>query len=374
MKPQDDANGKMDLSMTESNQIELVNMAHQLVCLRNVANLLSDNNQPLNDILTTFVHLIPEAWQYPGITCVRVSIGQDIITSVNFSESNWKLSVPIKISMTEIGKLEVFYLEEKPNRFDGPFLRGESVMLETLAVELSHFVERRELLQLQQRQHRELELYSSLLRHDIKNDLGVILANVDLARMINRNPDKDYTEIYNSTEFACGRMMDLLNAFSRTNSGIDNCLTKIIKKVSLSAQEIHTGLTINLINNKDTESLMVPSSNLLPLVFENILRNAAIHAGEDCTVIIELTKSENTVRIRISDNGKGIASEVREKLFQKGVSTRGGGLGLYLSKQVVETMGGTIELAPSRDGEGAVFLICLPLVVIANGVCQYDKE
>ena len=200
MKPQDDANGKIDPSLTESNQIELVNMAHQLVCLRNVANLLSDNNQPLNDILTTFVHLIPEAWQYPGITCVRVSIGQEIITSVNFAESNWKLAAPINISMNEVGKLEVFYLEERPNRFDGPFLRGEPVILETLAVELGLFIERRDLLQLQQRQHREIELYSSLLRHDIKNDLGIILANVDLARMINRNPDKDLKEIFNSTE------------------------------------------------------------------------------------------------------------------------------------------------------------------------------
>lgn len=372
MKIRDDENGKIDLIITETNQTELVNMAHQLVCLRNVANLLSDNTQPLNDILTTFVHLIPEAWQYPGITCVRVSIGQDIITSVNFAESNWKITAPIKISMNEIGKLEVFYLEERPSRFDGPFLRGESVMLETLAVELGHFVERRELLQLQKRQHRELELYSSLLRHDIKNDLGVILANVDIARMINQNPGEDLKDIFNSTEFACGRMMDLLNAFSRSNSEIDYCLNGIIAKVSRSAQEIHTGLTINLINNKDTESLMVPSSNLLPLVFENLLRNAAVHAGDDCTVTIELTKSDNKVRIRISDNGKGIASEVRERLFQKGVSTKGGGLGLYLSKQVVETMGGTIELAPSRDGEGAVFVTSLPLALISNGVCNND--
>jgi len=372
MKLQDVANGKTDLSMTESNQIELFNMAHQLVCLRNVANLFSDNIQPLNDILTIFVHLIPEAWQYPSITCVRIFVGQEIITSVNFAESNWKLTAPIRISMNEIGKLEVFYLEERPNRFDGPFRRGEFVMLETLAVELSHFIERRELLQLQQRQHKELILYSSLLRHDIKNDLGVILANIDLARMLNQNPDEDFKGIYNSTEFACSRMMDLLNAFSRSDNEVESCLVEIINKVSRSAQEIHTGLTINLIKNKDTESLMVPSSNLLPLVFENLLRNAAVHAGNDCTVVIELVKSDHKVWIRISDNGEGIASEVRARLFQKGVSTKGGGLGLYLSKQVVETIGGTIELEMSRDGEGAVFLICLPLEIITNGVCQNE--
>ena len=167
-------------------------------------------------------------------------------------------------------------------------------------------------------------------------------------------------------------MMDLLHAFSRSDNEIDNCLIEIIKKVSHSAQEIHTGLTINIIKTKDMESLMVQSSNLLPLVFENLLRNAAVHVGEDCIVVIELTKSGSRVLIRISDNGKGVADVIRERLFQKGVSTKGGGLGLYLSKQVVETIGGSIELAPSRAGEGAVFEINLPLAVITNGVSQSE--
>ncbi|MHA1494067.1 MAG: sensor histidine kinase [Candidatus Thorarchaeota archaeon] len=350
--------------------LELVNMAHQLVCLRNVANLLSNNSMPTDEILTTFVHLITEAWQYPEITCVRIIIGQDTITSTNFAVTKWILKSPIMIAKREIGKLEVFYLQERPNEYDGPFLQGECYIIETLAIELQHFIERRELLKSKEQQHRELSLYTSLLRHDFKNDLGVILANIDLARMLNHNFDDDMKEILNSTEFVCNRMMNVLTALSRSHKEADQNLIEIINKVVQSAQKIHTGITINLVNKLKLESVIIPVSNLLPLVFENLIRNAAVHAGENCIVTIQITKLNGQVAVRISDNGKGIEDSVRGKLFQKGVSTRGEGLGLYLSKQVVETIGGTIELASSEAGEGAVFVVRLPLVIITNGGSQ----
>ena len=78
------------------------------------------------------------------------------------------------------------------------------------------------------------------------------------------------------------------------------------------------------------------------------------------------------VIIRISDDGPGVSEVVRATLFQKGVSTRGGGLGLYLSRQVIETMGGSIELVSSKSGEGAVFEIKLPMGMILEKREKYD--
>jgi signal transduction histidine kinase len=64
----------------------------------------------------------------------------------------------------------------------------------------------------------------------------------------------------------------------------------------------------------------------------------------------------------VSDNGPGISPEIREKLFEKGVSTGGSGLGLYLSKKVIEAYGGSIELVdPRTDEEGAVFIVKLAI-------------
>ena len=59
------------------------------------------------------------------------------------------------------------------------------------------------------------------------------------------------------------------------------------------------------------DSLIVPSSNLRSIVFENLLRNAAVHTSYDCAVLIEYTTSDDKMRIRISDNGEVIANEAK---------------------------------------------------------------
>ena len=59
---------------------------------------------------------------------------------------------------------------------------------------------------------------------------------------------------------------------------------------------------------------------------------------------------------------KGIDDKIRDKIFLKGVTTKGEGkgLGLYLSKRIIESYGGTIELMDSQIG--AAFLISVPVL------------
>jgi signal transduction histidine kinase len=235
-------------------------------------------------------------------------------------------------------------------------------MIDTLAIEISRFLGQRYLLDSEERQYRELRLYSSLLRHDLKNDLGVILANVDLTRMLLNDSDDATEEIITSTEAVCSRMMKLLEAFGRPSSEVNQNLVQIIQETIKNAQEIHSGLNVQLCVCNEETSLIIPRSRLLPLVFENLLRNAAVHAGENCLVSFEVQRQNCIALVRVSDNGPGVSDDVRDKLFQKGVSTRGGGLGLYLSKQVVDTLDGSIILAESNPGEGATFEVRLPLV------------
>ena len=351
---------------------ELVHLAHQLICLRNVLALLSDNTTPMDEILASFVHLIPEAWQFPDITCTRLLLGQEVFTSVNYKSTEWFLDSKIIISDIPVGSLAVYYLEERPKLFEGPFLKQERDMIDTLTTELARFIERRELLESEERQHRELVLYSSLLRHDLKNDLGIILANIDLARLILKDIDQEVEEIMCSTEVVCSRMIELLNSFQRSADTVDQNLYQLIIKVSRNAQEIHNGLNVDIKPQEKSDCFLVPKSNLLPVVFENLLRNAALHAGDSCSVMIELKRRSGFVIIRISDDGPGVSEVVRATLFQKGVSTRGGGLGLYLSRQVIETMGGSIELVSSKSGEGAVFEIKLPMGMILEKREKYD--
>lgn len=74
------------------------------------------------------------------------------------------------------------------------------------------------------------------------------------------------------------------------------------------------------------------------------------HGGRDCAVIV------------IQDTGPGLPPQVREQMFRPAVSTKGGehaGLGLYISQNLVKTMGGEIEC--DSDASGSIFRIYLPM-------------
>jgi signal transduction histidine kinase len=103
---------------------------------------------------------------------------------------------------------------------------------------------------------------------------------------------------------------------------------------------------------------------LLPLVLENLLRNTADYAGDDAIITIRLGLVERNLLITYRDDGPGIDEKIRSKIFQKGVTTKGEGkgLGLYLSKRIIESYGGTIELLVSKTQRGAAFLISVPVL------------
>ena len=104
-------------------------------------------------------------------------------------------------------------------------------------------------------------------------------------------------------------------------------------------------------------------------VFVNIIRNAIqaissqpsdLKREPDIIVILNAMYSEREVQISISDNGPGIPEELREKIFRPNFTTKsnGNGLGLAISKHIVEGTGGHITFETSE--KGTTFYILLP--------------
>jgi signal transduction histidine kinase len=120
-----------------------------------------------------------------------------------------------------------------------------------------------------------------------------------------------------------------------------------------------------------SESRLPPSMNEVSIdrgrisqVLTNIVENA-IHFTEQGAVRVLLEPAENRqIRISVVDSGKGIDPAIKDKLFGKFVSksdrAKGTGLGLYLSKAIVEAHGGTITGENSKTGKGATFSFTLP--------------
>ena len=99
-------------------------------------------------------------------------------------------------------------------------------------------------------------------------------------------------------------------------------------------------------------------------VWSHLILNA-IQATDNETgrIKIKLTSEQNKALIRIIDNGKGINEEIKTKLFNPFVTTKtegeGTGLGLFISKKIIESYGG--EIYYKRDGEFTEFSVSLSL-------------
>jgi two-component system sensor histidine kinase VicK len=98
-------------------------------------------------------------------------------------------------------------------------------------------------------------------------------------------------------------------------------------------------------------------------VISNLLRNAISFTERGGCITITSDTNNNHVVIRVKDTGIGISSEIYPKLFTKFAtkSNKGTGLGLYISRSIVEAHGGKICAENNSDGRGATFTLTLPI-------------
>ena len=123
----------------------------------------------------------------------------------------------------------------------------------------------------------------------------------------------------------------------------------------------------------DFHSAQVPeiplNRELMGWAFENLFKNAIDAIGRtDGLIVVDLgvVEADETIKITITDNGRGIRPEHQTRVFEPGFSTkkRGWGLGLAFVKRIVEDYhGGHIQVAESAEDKGTSFEIVLPMHV-----------
>ena len=94
---------------------------------------LLNQNKPLDESLQEICNLIPQAWQYPEFTCVRITFDNNTFSSKNFIETEWKQSQTFEIPGGKSGVIEVFYLKEFPELDEGPFMKEERNLIDNFA-------------------------------------------------------------------------------------------------------------------------------------------------------------------------------------------------------------------------------------------------
>ncbi len=116
--------------------------------------------------------------------------------------------------------------------------------------------------------------------------------------------------------------------------------------------------------NKDSSILIEGDKERIFEVISNLVNNA-IKFTDNGEVIIVLEQRDGQAIVRVIDTGSGIAAEIYPTLFTKFAtkSVNGIGLGLFISKNIVEAHGGKTWAENNSDGKGATFALSLPTPV-----------
>ncbi len=106
-------------------------------------------------------------------------------------------------------------------------------------------------------------------------------------------------------------------------------------------------------------------TSALRFVLENLVDNAvrAVRSGPGKEITISLKRQDLEIVLGVSDTGKGIAPEDQERIFSGRFSSRGGGQGLFRSREILRRWRGEIELAESSPDQGTKFILRLPVAV-----------
>jgi len=103
---------------------------------------------------------------------------------------------------------------------------------------------------------------------------------------------------------------------------------------------------------------------LLRVLLTNLIDNAILYSGHGSKISVSTEEETSIVRIRVSDTGKSLTAETREKIFDNFYRANtekgdGAGLGMSITRDIAKLHGGSLELLP-REDDCNTFLVCLP--------------
>ncbi len=197
-----------------------------------------------------------------------------------------------------------------------------------------------------------LQVINKILRHDLLNKLAVMKSALWLYEQ------KNDRSLINKLDRSIDGGIDLIERIRELESFVLNKGEMIPVDVRKIAEEVSANLNIPSINISGNATALADQA--LFSVFENIMRNAIIHGKTD-RIDVDISSDNSECEIRIADYGKGIPEDIKDKVFEEGLSfgdSKGSGLGLYIVKKTIERYDGSITVEDNKP-KGTIFTIKL---------------
>ncbi|MGQ4555665.1 ATP-binding protein [Halobellus sp. GM3] len=214
----------------------------------------------------------------------------------------------------------------------------------------------------QKRREQEFEALNRVLRHDIRNDLGILLG---WGEFLEQHVDEEGEELLEKVLSAADHVVELTEIARDYAETIASGTQMDTKPVSLRAsleqevelrREFFPQSEFRIVG--DIPDVEVIANEMLSSVFRNLLNNAVQHNDTDEPVVeVSGEVRDESVVVHIADNGPGIPPEMRDSLFKegrKGIDSSGTGIGLYLVKTLLEQYNGAIDVTDNSP-KGSVF-------------------
>jgi signal transduction histidine kinase len=230
--------------------------------------------------------------------------------------------------------------------------------------------------------------FLSMASHELRTPLTAIRGNASLIKKYYgaRLPDKDTLEMIDDIHESSVRLIDIVNDFldaSALQQGkmqmnpevfvVEEIIISAVRELHALAETKHLAIVVDP-SVSSAPSVKADKERIKQVIY-NLIGNAVKFTAAG-SVTIRVHSDDKFVYTSVTDTGKGISPENQQLLFRKFQqagsnmltrdNTKGTGLGLYISKLIVERSGGTIGLESSEQGKGSTFTFSLPRTTTAT--------
>lgn len=349
----------------------------ELTCLHRIAQLADRGALPLEELLSGIAALLPAAWQYPEVATARIVLDGRDYAKAGFSEGVDTQRAEIVVQGDRRGHVEVAYAAKQETLDEGPFLKEERSLINTVAAEIGLIIERKQIRDERARLEEQLRHADRLatigqlaagVAHELNEPLGGILGFAQLAMKGRGVPGETASDLEKIVRAAlhAREVVRKLMLFSRQipprKARVD--LNQLVKEGLYFLESRCAKANIELARLLAPKlPAVLGDGSQLHQVLVNLVVNAIQAMPDGGRLVVETRHADGRVMLTVMDTGTGMTEEVKRRIFTPFFTTKevgqGTGLGLAVVHGIVRSHGGSIRVE-SVLGRGSRFEVHLP--------------